>query len=199
MGSAIPPRLIGFVNEMDRLLTAKPADYLYRGAAALKKLLADGSWLPEPYRRANSSHYQQYLLYRDPLSRFSIVSFVWGPGQRSPIHDHQVWGLAGVLEGAEYSQSYAPPVEPSDPLVMVGGERRLNPGDVDVISPALGDIHRVRNAYDDRPSIGIHAYGADIGTVSRWVYAPERPVASRKSFVSGYSNDSESPPFFGMV
>jgi predicted metal-dependent enzyme (double-stranded beta helix superfamily) len=199
MAVAVPPLLSGFVNELDRLLVSKPPDYLYRAANALKKLLSDGSWLPEPYRRAHNNHYQQYLLYRDPLSRFSIVSFVWGPGQRSPIHDHQVWGLVGVLEGAEYSQSFAPPAEPSDPPVMVGRERRMEPGDVDVMSPALGDIHRVRNAYNDRSSVGIHVYGADIGMVSRWMYAPDRPVASRKPFFSGYNNDSESPPFFGMV
>ena len=199
MAASVPLRLSVFVNELDRLLVAKAPDHLYRAAAALKKLLAEASWLPEPYKRAHPNHYQQYLLYRDPLSRFSIVSFVWGPGQRSPIHDHQVWGLVGVLEGAEFSQSYAPPADPGDPPVLAGSERRLAPGDVDVMSPELGDIHRVRNAFDDRPSIGIHVYGADIGTVSRWMYAPDRPSASRKPFLSGYSNDAETPPFFGMV
>jgi predicted metal-dependent enzyme (double-stranded beta helix superfamily) len=200
MAVAVPPPLTGFVSELDRLLAAKPPDYLYRAAAALKKmLLSDINWLPPAYRRPHVLHYQQYLLYRDPLSRFSIVSFVWGPGQRSPIHDHQVWGLVGTLEGAEMAQAYQAPQNPADPPKELGRERRMEPGDVEVMSPSLGDIHRVRNAYEDRSSVSIHVYGADIGTVSRWMYAPDRPVASRKPFFSGYSNDSDTPPFFGMV
>lgn len=198
--TVVPPPLSVFVSELDRLLDAGQADFLYRAAAAMKKLLrADGSWLPPPYRRPHPMHYRQYLLYRDALSRFSIVSFVWGPGQRSPIHDHQVWGLVGTLEGVELSQAYAAPQNPADPPVAQGEERRLEPGNVEVISPALGDIHRVRNASDSEAAVSIHAYGADIGTISRWLYPPDRPVASRKPFVSGYDNDAETPPFFGLV
>lgn len=200
MAAAVPPPLANFVNELDRLLEAKAPDHLYRAAAAMKKmLLNDGGWLPPPYRRPNGLHYQQYLLYRDPLARFSIVSFVWGPGQRSPIHDHQVWGLVGTLEGAELSQAYQAPRNPEDPPTAMGAERRMEPGDVEVMSPSLGDIHQMRNAFADRPSVSIHVYGADIGTVSRWMYAPDRPAASRKPFFSGYNNDSDTPPFFGVV
>ena len=198
--AVVPPPLSAFVSELDRLLEARQADFLTRAATAMKRLLlVDGSWLPPAYRRPHPMHYQQYLLYRDPLSRFSIVSFVWGPAQRSPIHDHQVWGLVGTLEGAELSQAYAAPQNPADPPVEQGDERYLQPGDVEVISPALGDIHRVSNASDSAVAVSIHAYGADIGTVSRWLYPPGRPVASRKPFFSGYSNDAETPPFFGLV
>jgi len=51
---------------------------------------------------------------------------------------------------------------------------------------AGGDIHRVVNAYDDRVSISIHAYGANIGKVRRHVFDPQTGAA--KEFVSGYSN-----------
>ena len=54
------------------------------------------------------------------------------------------------------------------------------------MSPAIGDVHRVWNAFDDRVSISIHVYGADIGTVQRHVF----PVGGgpSKPFVSGYAN-----------
>ena len=61
----------------------------------------------------------------------------------------------------------------------------LKPGQVEAVSPSLGDIHQVRNAFADRTSISIHVYGANIGAVQRWVYAED---GSRKPFVSGYSN-----------
>jgi predicted metal-dependent enzyme (double-stranded beta helix superfamily) len=35
-----------------------------------------------------------------------VVSFVWAPGQGTPIHDHRVWGLVGVLRGAETSERF---------------------------------------------------------------------------------------------
>lgn len=50
----------------------------------------------------------------------------------------------------------------------------------------IGDIHRVRNAYDDRVSISIHLYGGNIGRIRRSVYSAD--TGQRKEFVSGYSN-----------
>lgn len=56
---------------------------------------------------------------------------------------------------------------------------------MEAVSPSVGDIHRVTNAYDDRVSVSIHVYGANIGAVSRASYDDAgRP----KRFISGYSN-----------
>ncbi|MNH40929.1 hypothetical protein D3C79_1023230 [compost metagenome] len=60
------------------------------------------------------------------------------------------------------------------------------PGDIDQVSPSLGDIHLVRNAHDDRTSISIHLYGGNIGRIARHVFVPE--TGETKPFVSGYSN-----------
>ena len=67
-----------------------------------------------------------------------------------------------------------------------GEELTLQPGDVAVVSPTVGDIHKVRNAYDDRVSISIHAYGTNIGKQTRHVF--DARSGARKDFVSGYSN-----------
>jgi predicted metal-dependent enzyme (double-stranded beta helix superfamily) len=193
MSAVLPLPLASFVGELERLLAvyqpepaAPPRDFLALSAQALGRLVRDEDWLPLAYTVPHPDYYQQFLLYRDPEARFSVVSFVWGPGQQTPIHDHQVWGLVGVLRGAEYSQGFA-----AD-LTAEGPDKRLNSGAVEILSPAEGDIHRVRNAHDDRVSISIHVYGADIGSVQRWVYPPGSP---RKPFISGYSNDERSPPF----
>ena len=69
------------------------------------------------------------------------------------------------------------------------GLEQLNPGDVDCVSPTLGDIHRVSNVYDDRVSISIHVYGGNIGRISRHVFVVE--TGERKPFISGYSNEAE--------
>ena len=87
---------------------------------------------------------------------------MWGPGQATPVHDHTVWGLIGVLRGAEIAQAHR--IAHDDGTLHKDGRRkRLEAGAVDAVSPGIGDIHRVSNAFDDRASISIHVYGANIG------------------------------------
>ena len=149
----------------------------------LQRLVARDDWLPAALAEPHPQFYRQYLLHADPLERFSVVSFVWGPGQATPVHDHTVWGLIGMLRGAEVSQSHV--IDPQGKAVPAGAPVELHPGQVEAVSPRLGDIHRVCNAFEDRSSVSIHVYGANIGAVQRWVYPAE---GGRKPFVSGYSN-----------
>ena len=175
-----------FVQGMTRLVesTRQEAALMDGARPLLGRLVADDRWLPESCTRPHPEFYQQYLLHCDPLERFSLVSFVWGPGQRTPIHDHGVWGLIGMLRGAEVGKHYR--VGDDGRLQPVGEERRLVPGDIEAVSPALGDIHRVANASADSASISIHLYGANIGAVARHVFDPVTGAA--KPFVSGYSS-----------
>ena len=153
--------------------------------ALLRDLVAHDDWLPEEYAQPDPLRYRQYLLHCDSAERFSVVSFVWGPGQSTPIHDHRVWGMAGVLRGAELVQPYAPTTDGS--LAQSLPPHRLEAGDVDLFGPATGDIHSVANAHQDRVSISIHVYGANIGAVERAIYDE---AGALKPFISGYANHS---------
>lgn len=178
-------RLRQFIGELTRLAdeVADEAKIIEQGGTALHELVAVDDWLPPEFAEPSAEHYRQYLLYCDPWERFSVVSFVWGPGQRTPIHDHTVWGLIGMLRGAEISRDYT--LDPKRGLIA-SRESRLEPGDVMAVSPRIGDIHTVENALADRPSISIHAYGANIGAVARHVFAAD--TGAMKPFVSGYAN-----------
>jgi predicted metal-dependent enzyme (double-stranded beta helix superfamily) len=173
-----------FVAGLGRLLNATENEevILRGGRRLLERLVAADDWLPVEFARPDPARYSQYLLYLDPEERFSVVSFVWGPGQKTPVHDHTVWGLVGVLRGAELSQAYW---IGDAGLSERGDLHRLDPGEVEAVSPRIGDIHQVANAFDDRVSISIHVYGADIGKVSRHTFPPG---GGWRSFVSGYSN-----------
>lgn len=154
------------------------------GRPLLQGLVKHDDWLPDAFAEADAGAYRQNLLYCDPLERFSVVSFVWGPGQISPVHDHTVWGMIGVLRGAELCEEFAwneaaGELEPA-------GQHRMEVGDVDLVSPTIGDIHRVSNALAEHPSVSIHVSGANIGEVSRRIYA--LPAGTTSRFVSGYSN-----------
>lgn len=149
----------------------------------LQQLVTTDGWLPEELTRPHPQYYQQYLLHADVRERWSMVSFVWGPGQKTPVHDHRVWGLVGVLQGAELGTTFE---RGGDGRLIATGQERLERGEVVAVSPSIGDIHQVANAYDDRVSISIHVYGGNIGAVRRAVYDAETGV--EKPFVSGYSN-----------
>ena len=180
-------RLLAFVAAMTRLVEAHPGDEarLLDGATPLMKdLVIHDDWLPEAMAASHPQYYQQHLLYGDPLDRFSLVSFVWGPGQKTPVHDHTVWGIIGMLRGSECAQRYAS--DRDGCLQLDGLEATLEPGDLDIVSPTRGDIHVVRNALADQVSISIHLYGGNIGRIARHVFVPE--TGEVKGFVSGYSN-----------
>ena len=167
-------------GDLDRDL-ASEQELLEHVAAAMRRLVAQDDWLESRHAAPDPDRYQQYLLFKDPADRFSIVSFVWGPGQYTPIHDHGIWGVVGMLRGSEVSQ----PFELRHGRMVGGSEQILLPGDVITFSPNSGDTHRVRNAFTDRISISIHVYGGDIGQTTRHVFTEEGTV---KTFVSGYSN-----------
>lgn len=178
-------RLRHFVGALSELLDREPdeATLLDQGQGLLRSLVSHDDWLPDAFAQPDPGRYQQYLLHCDSAQRFSVVSFVWGPGQQTPIHDHRVWGLIGMLRGAERSQGFARTTQGS--LAPAGAPVLIEPGHVEAVSPRIGDIHQVSNAFADRVSISIHVYGANIGAVKRAVYLPD---GSEKPFISGYSN-----------
>jgi 3-mercaptopropionate dioxygenase len=192
MSTQLAPRLAHFVSAFTELIDRPPmggeAALLEAGRPLLADLINHDDWLPEACAQPHPQYYQQYLLHADPQDRFSVVSFVWGPGQKTPVHDHTVWALIGMMRGAESGERFVLGA-PGEPMRSLGTEQ-LQPGEIDAVSPTLGDIHRVANVFDDRVSISIHVYGGNIGRISRHVY--DAATGHTKDFVSGYSNAAAS-------
>ncbi len=180
-----------FVSEFTQLIDSPDADeaqVLSEGRKLLAELVRKDDWLPEQYAQPDPQYYQQYLLHADPQNRFSVVSFVWGPGQKTPIHNHTVWALIGMLRGGERAENFAKSA-PGESMQLLGVDV-LSPGIVESLSPHSGDIHRVSNLYEDRVSISIHVYGGNIGRISRHVF--DLDTSAPKPFISGYSNEREA-------
>jgi predicted metal-dependent enzyme (double-stranded beta helix superfamily) len=157
-----------FVRGLGKLIDsgADEARIFREGRALLGELIARDDWLPAAITEPDPDSFQIHLLHADPAGRFSVSAMVWGPGQGTPIHDHTVWGMVGVLRGRERCEEFSLPREAGRPLVP-GNVHELHTGDIDFVSPRIGDIHRVSNALDDGVSVSIHVYGGDIGTLSR--------------------------------
>lgn len=181
------PRFRQFIGDFTRLIERcghDEAAMFEHGGKLLAALVGTDDWLPDTCAEPHPEHYQQYLLHCDPLERFSVVSFVWGPGQKTPVHDHTVWGLIGMLRGAEMCHEYTV----VDGALSAGASHRILPGEIDRVSPTVGDVHKVANALTERPSISIHVYGANIGAVDRHVF--DAVTGAPRPFVSGYSATS---------
>ena len=174
-------RLRDFVTGMTRLVERHGADeprMLDEGERLLRGLVSNDDWLPEEFAAPAKDSYRQYLLYCDPMERFSVASFVWMPGHRTPIHDHTVWGLVGVMRGAEMCEEYSPSISKIH-------SHESKAGDVDRVSPTVGDIHVVSNAGTET-AVSIHVYGANIGAVRRHTFDPA--TGQPREFISGYHN-----------
>jgi 3-mercaptopropionate dioxygenase len=183
----VSERFRAFVARFSAVVDAHSQDeprLFAHGTPLLAELVSHDDWLPTQFAQDAPDSYRQYLLYCDARERFSVVSLVWGPGQRTPVHDHTVWGMIGMLRGAELCREYAPPTA-GRPMAVLS-EHLVQTGQVDQVSPRIGDVHAVFNALSDRPSISIHVYGANIGAVNRHVFEPAS--GEMQAFVSGYHN-----------
>lgn len=181
-------RLREFVQLFTQLIDASADNeerILKDGKVLLSELIEHDDWLPGQFAMPSPERYQQYLLYCDPQERFSVVSFVWGAGQTTPVHDHTVWGMVGVMRGSELCEEFN--FTPDGDTLTAAGSHQIAPGGIDLVSPRIGDIHRVSNALADKPSVSIHVYGANIGAVSRHVY--DLKSGKKSTFISGYSSN----------
>ncbi len=171
-----------FIAAMTELVDqhADERSLLAQGRGQLASLLADDTWLPPECAVPRTDRYAQYLLHCDPANRFSVVSFVWAHDQRTPVHNHTVWGLVGILRGAERCYEFVL----NNGFVMPNGHSHImHAGDIEAVSPTLGDWHRVSNADPSGVTVSIHVYGGNIGVLKRQRLSDTNQLLE---FVSGY-------------
>jgi predicted metal-dependent enzyme (double-stranded beta helix superfamily) len=157
-------------------------------AERLSALLAGGYRLPPEVTRPSSDRHVTYPLHIAPDESWSLACVVWNTGQRTPVHSHETWGVAGIYSGAERELRYLkPPVAESGTPLTALAEQEWSRGQVTVCCTTDDDVHAV-TAVGDEPTVGIHVYGANIGTLRRRSYDPA--TGSVEWFVSGW----DSPP-----
>jgi 3-mercaptopropionate dioxygenase len=171
-----------FIDDITKIvdLQLPQNDVVMHARNKLADLVKTSAWLPTEFKQARPDRYAQYLLHVDPQKRFSVVSFVWDTGHLTPVHNHTVWGLVGVLEGAERCEEYA--LVNGQPTAT-GHTHVMKPGDVEAVYPPDHDWHKVSNALDKGITVSIHVYGADIGEVQRNKLDASGTISN---FVSGY-------------
>ena len=104
-------------------------------------------------------HYARREIYRSPQHGYSIIAMTWGPGQGTPLHDHDgLWCVEGVWQGSLDITPYR--------MLERDGERyRFAPRDClhgckgsagNLIPP--DEFHTLRNSDTEQIAISVHVY-----------------------------------------
>lgn len=119
--------------------------------------------LPPEFTRPAEDHYARRLLYKNDDKGYSIVVMTWGPGQKTPIHDHAgMWCVEGVWGGSIDVQQY-------ELTEVKSGCYRFEPrnsyeagvGSAGCLIPPF-EYHRISNACEDTTAISLHIYGGEM-------------------------------------
>ncbi len=183
-----PDRLRAFIDDVGVVVSSTDDEHeiTARIAERLSALLAGGYRLPPEVTRSSSERHLNYPLYIAPDESWSMASVVWDVGQRTGVHSHETWGVVGVYAGAELETRYLKPTAPTAGVPLTpAGEARWEPGQVTVCCTTDDDVHAVA-AVGSEPTVGIHVYGGNIGTIRRWSYDPATGEA--QPFASGWDS-----------
>jgi len=150
------PALWPLASALIRALPTEDLPEAPDAISAFTALLASLDWLAPELRVPNPDRYRREALFQTADGSLSIGCFVWGPGQKTPIHDHRGWGLIGVAVGSLEETGF---VRTDSGALRTGATRILEQGQIGWCRAGDGGIHRV-GSVGRSTAISIHAYGA---------------------------------------
>jgi predicted metal-dependent enzyme (double-stranded beta helix superfamily) len=171
-----------FIGDLDRI-TREETDahqITERAAPLLGRLVKSREGIAVEYLRSPAGQRGRYMLHRSP--RFNVTSVVWRPGDRAGAHNHETWGVIGVIDNEIEETRYR--------VTETGAKRahletlrvmRHGPGAVSRLVPG-DEVHAMYNP-TDRDTVEIHVYGRDLFGLQRRTWAPdgvEKPLVSPK-------------------
>lgn len=115
--------------------------------------------LPPCVHRTMEGRYARRELHRSPELGYSVVAMCWGPGQGTPLHDHDaMWCVEGVWSGELVVTPYALVEQRDDRFRFAAqpvlyGER----GSAGSLIPPH-EYHTLHNASDRDIAVSVHVY-----------------------------------------
>jgi len=155
------------------------------GRDLMRRLVSSDDWLPEAFAEPSETQGRSYLLYRDGLERFAVVSTVLWGGQAMLVRPGKVWEIFGVLRGSIARSNRAELAGAAAPANILG------PGAVEAFKDQPGAV-QLSNASETGVAIGVHVYGGEIGAISRFALHDDGALGQA---VADYANPAEAPAF----
>ena len=179
---AEPYTLNDFIADLDRITREEPSGRTIteRVAPLLGRLVKDPSSIPTEYlERPADGGRGRYMLHRAP--GFNVTSVVWRPGDTAGCHNHETWGVIGVIDNEIEETRYRVTEQPGAKAVIeVKSVTRYGPGAVSCLLPGEDEVHGMRNR-SDRDTVEIHVYGKDLHGLPRKTWdadGTEKPLVS---------------------
>ena len=178
-----PYTLQQFIADIDRIARAETSGAVIteRVAPLLGRLVKNPDALPAPYRAKPAGGRGRYMLHRAP--HFNITSVIWGPGDTAGAHNHETWGVIGVVDNEIEETRYRVTEEGAGKArVEVKGVSRHRAGAVSRLIPGDDEIHGMHNP-TQRDTVEIHVYGKDLVGLERRTWSAdgsEKPLVSSK-------------------
>jgi len=171
--------LQSFIQDLDRITRAgsSPVTIVAAAKPLLAKLVQQPDCLQAQYRKRGDNAYGRYMLHRAP--NFNITAVVWGPGDNAKAHNHETWGLVGVVENEIQETRFRRRDDGSKAGyadLEVTAVVKNSAGMVSCLTPPDDDIHEMNNV-TSRDTVEIHVYGKDLADMPRQRFDVEKKQA----------------------
>jgi len=158
-----------FIQELDRITRAEsaPERIVAEAKPLLAKLVQQPDCIPSKYKKRGVTAYGRYMLHRAPL--FNVSAVVWGPGDNAKAHNHDTWGMVGVIENEMQETRYRRKDNGSNSEyadLEISAVLKNKAGMVSCLLAPNDDIHEMNNV-TDRDTVEIHVYGKDLTEMLR--------------------------------
>jgi 3-mercaptopropionate dioxygenase len=171
-----------FVADLDRITRAESDATVItdRVAPLLSQLVKNPDAIPAQYRRSPDGQRGRYMLHRAP--QFNVTAVLWRPGDRAGAHNHETWGVIGVVDNEiEETRYRVTDAGHGRADLEVTSVTRHGPGAVSCLVPG-DEVHAMYNP-TERDTVEIHVYGKDLVGLRRRRWdddGTEKPLVSDK-------------------
>ena len=164
-----PYSLIDFIRDLSRITGAESsaAAIVAQAQPLLAKLVRQPDCIEAKFKERGATAYGRYMLHRAP--RFNVNVVVWGPGDNAKAHNHDTWGLVGVIDNEMQETRFRRKDDGSKPgyaELEITEVRNNKAGMVSTLVPPNDDIHEMNNV-TLRNTVEIHVYGKDLTDMPR--------------------------------
>ncbi|HVS01884.1 MAG TPA: cysteine dioxygenase family protein [Thermoanaerobaculia bacterium] len=159
------PGLDGLCTALDEAVREPDEERLTDAVkeALVRTVTSQALELPAELTRPRPDGYARRLLHLCPAGRYSVLAMTWGPGQATPLHDHDGrWCVEGVYSG-EIEVTRYDLVEERDGRYRfrLEGAVRAGVGNAGTLIPPF-DYHTIANTSGDAPAVTLHVYGGEM-------------------------------------
>jgi predicted metal-dependent enzyme (double-stranded beta helix superfamily) len=178
-----------FIQDLEQITSrySEPEKIVAIAKPLLAELIKNPRCIEPQFKRHGGKAYGRYMLHRTRL--FNVNSVVWGPGDGAKAHNHDTWGLVGVVENELQETRFKRLDDGSKASVAelaVTGVTQNKTGMVSTLVAPGNDIHEMLNV-TQKNTVEVHVYGKDLANMQRLQF--DVPSKTVKFFASAkYDN-----------